>query len=122
MKINEVAKKLNIPPSTIRYYEQRGLILSLRSDNGYRQYNNDSLELLKLLIYAKNLGFTLNEIKVFAKAMVGTGLEKQKVNQAMEKKVEELNQKITDLKKFQKNLKKALSSECPLDHIYRTKN
>ena len=122
MKINEVAKKLNIPPSTIRYYEQRGLILSLRSDNGYRQYNNDSLELLKLLIYAKNLGFTLNEIKVFAKSMVGTGLEKQKVNQAMEKKVEELNQKIKDLKKFQKNLKKALSSECPLDHIYRTKN
>lgn len=119
MKISEISKILNIQPSTIRYYEQRGLIISQRASNGYREYNDASLELLKLLLYAKELGFSLSEIKLFAKAMQGSGLEKQKLNLAIEKKISELDQKIKDFKKFQKNLKKVLNSNCPFDQIYK---
>jgi DNA-binding transcriptional MerR regulator len=119
MKISEVSKILNIPSSTIRYYEQRGIIISHRASNGYRDYNETSLELIKLLLYAKELGFSLSEIKVFAKAMQGSGFEKQKVNLAIEMKIDELNQKIKSFKKFQKNLKNVLKSKCQFEQIYK---
>ncbi len=118
MKINEVAKILNIAPSAIRYYETRGLILSKRNPNGYRTYNEGSIEVLKLLIQAKNLGFTLNEIKTFSKALQENDLQKEKVNHAIENKIKEFDLKIKEFKILQKALKKILKSTCPLSDRY----
>ncbi len=63
MKIGELAKLTNIPASTIRFYESKGLLTpNTRSANGYRRYTLQSLEKLQLIKFSQSLGFSLNEI------------------------------------------------------------
>jgi MerR family copper efflux transcriptional regulator len=68
MKIGELAKLTNIPASTIRFYESKGLIKPcIDSTNGYRQYTREDLEQLKLIKFSQSLGFSLDEILMLRK-------------------------------------------------------
>ncbi|MET9291633.1 MerR family transcriptional regulator [Streptomyces sp. NPDC003077] len=43
MLIGEAAQRTGTTPRLLRYYEQQGLIVSGRSENGYREYDENSL-------------------------------------------------------------------------------
>lgn len=63
MKIGELAKLTDIPSSTIRFYEQKGLMPSpKRLASGYRKYDNSAVEQLQLIKFSQSLGFTLDEL------------------------------------------------------------
>ncbi len=63
MRIGELAKKLDLPTSRIRFYEARGLLKPGRNLNGYREYPDDAAATLRLIGDAQRLGFTLSEIR-----------------------------------------------------------
>lgn len=63
--INQLAKKLKIPVSTIRYYEKKGVILPKRASNNYRVFTESDKNQLKLILVMKYAGFTLKQIKEF---------------------------------------------------------
>lgn len=64
MQINEVANTLQISKRTIRYYEQRGLLsVKVNELNGYRQYSEEQLELLREIIYFRSLQITIKDIE-----------------------------------------------------------
>ena len=50
MKINELEKELNISRANIRFYEKEGLLNPIRKDNGYRDYKDEDISRLKLII------------------------------------------------------------------------
>lgn len=59
-KIHEVAKLLGLTPQTLRFYEQYGILTSERIGEGkYRQYSNQSVDLLMSLRKCRNCGFTV---------------------------------------------------------------
>jgi DNA-binding transcriptional MerR regulator len=61
--IGQVAERSGFPASTLRYYEQHGLIEPVgRTGAGYRLYDERSLARLELIGRAKQLGCTLEEI------------------------------------------------------------
>lgn len=63
MKISELAKLVGVAPSTIRYYEGKGLLpKGSRNSNGFRQYDHSSIEQIKMIKFAQSLGFSLEEI------------------------------------------------------------
>ena len=63
LKIGEVAKQTDVGISTIRYYESLGLLVPIeRSDNGYRYYDEESVERLQFIRKAQSLQFSLAEI------------------------------------------------------------
>ncbi len=63
MNIGTVSEKSGIPSKTIRYYEEIGLIPPvLRTENGYRHYQNRDLEQLRFVQRARKLGFTLKDV------------------------------------------------------------
>ena len=62
MQIKAFSEKYNVPADTIRYYEKEGLLHPKRLENGYRYYDEDCANELKMLIVLKQLGFTLSEI------------------------------------------------------------
>lgn len=69
LTIGEVSKRTGVPPKTIRFYEEIGLIAKAgRAENGYRSYSRESLEELLLIKNARDLGLPIPQIK---KLMVG---------------------------------------------------
>ncbi|MDD8049567.1 MAG: MerR family transcriptional regulator [Thomasclavelia sp.] len=64
--INEVAKMMNIPATTIRYYDKEGLLPYLeRKDSGYRIFHKSDVEMLRLIECFKRTGMSIKEIKEF---------------------------------------------------------
>ena len=64
MRTAQLIKASGLSKDTIRYYEQMGLIPApKRSTNNYKHYPDSTLELIEFIVIAKQLGFTLNEIK-----------------------------------------------------------
>lgn len=63
LKINEVATKYNITKRTLRYYEEIGILSSIRKDgSNYRYYNNETLDRLEQIFLLKSLNFQISEI------------------------------------------------------------
>ncbi len=63
MKINELEKKLNISRANIRFYEKEGLLNPVRKDNGYREYDENEIAILKKIIVFRKLGISIPNIK-----------------------------------------------------------
>jgi len=58
MKISDVADRSGLPPKTIRYYEDIGLVRpATRQGNGYRHYDDRDVQVLRFLKRARGLGF-----------------------------------------------------------------
>jgi DNA-binding transcriptional MerR regulator len=62
LDIGEVSKETGLPPSTLRYYEEKGLIRSLGRSGLRRQYSSKVLEQLQFIVLAQQGGFSLKEI------------------------------------------------------------
>ena len=70
-RISQVSKMLNIPASTLRYWEKVFLQLKpLKSKSGVRYYSNKDIELLQQIIFlTKEKGFTIEGAKLALKNM-----------------------------------------------------
>jgi DNA-binding transcriptional MerR regulator len=62
MDIGEVAKRARLPASTLRFYEEKGLIRSAGRRGLRRQFNPDTLQRLALVALGRSAGFSLDEI------------------------------------------------------------
>src|SRR5690554_4238847 len=64
LSIGEVSKLSDIPASTLRYYEQVGLIPITSRSNGQRRYSPDIVQRLQIIKMAQQSGFQVSEIFV----------------------------------------------------------
>lgn len=62
LTIGEVAQRVGIATSAIRFYEQEGLITSIRTAGNQRRYPRHVLRRLSIIHYAKRLGIPLTEV------------------------------------------------------------
>jgi DNA-binding transcriptional MerR regulator len=62
LRIAEVAARSGISASTLRYYDQLGLVPSERSSNGYRAYSETVFDRLRFIDSARRLDLPLEEI------------------------------------------------------------
>ncbi|MBT2531106.1 MerR family transcriptional regulator [Arthrobacter sp. ISL-48] len=64
LRISEVAARTGVPATTLRYYEDIGLIgPAVRSANGYRTYDERDLERLAVITRAKKLDISLEDVR-----------------------------------------------------------
>jgi MerR family redox-sensitive transcriptional activator SoxR len=63
LSISEVANRVELRPSAIRYYEQIGILPPARRVSGQRRYDITVLHRLMVIQRARQIGFTLGEIK-----------------------------------------------------------
>lgn len=64
LTISELASLFKINQHTIRHYEEKGLLLPVKiSENGYRKYGVDEIYQLSFILFLKELGISLAEIK-----------------------------------------------------------
>lgn len=98
MMIGKVAKSAGIGVETVRFYERRGLIASPpRNKSGYRQYPVSTIHRLRFIRRAKELGFSLREIKELLELRTDPTSTCGDIMQHTEQKLADINQKIEDL-------------------------
>ncbi|CAH1191240.1 MULTISPECIES: MerR family transcriptional regulator [Paenibacillus] len=69
--ISEASARFNIPESTLRYYEKKGLLpLIERDEAGRRLFSEDQMTLLKIIIYLKNTHMPISGIKKYIDRVV----------------------------------------------------
>ena len=112
MLINELSKKTGISIHTIRYYENLGLIEGISNEkvksNNYKHYNENVIERLEIIIEAKEVGFTLAEIKKILTAWFESVDSKPETLQLFQVKIKEIDTKI----KYFKQTKELLEKVC----------
>lgn len=117
LSIGEVARLAGVGVETVRFYEREDLIAEpFRRDSGYRQYSCDVVPRIKFIKRARELGFSLSEIKELFSLRVDPNTTCSEVRERVERKVMEIGEKISDLRKMQQalgHLKRACDSNSP---------
>src|SRR3984885_5417337 len=62
LTIGQVARRSGVAASALRYYEERGLVQSIRSGAGHRRYPRGVLRRIAFIVFAQKIGLTLDEI------------------------------------------------------------
>ena len=63
MRINEVAKLTGVSARTLQYYDEIGLLIPEKLNNGYRDYSDENLDKLQKILFYRFLKFKLNDIR-----------------------------------------------------------
>ena len=94
MKINEVEAQVGITKKNIRFYEEQGLLSPRRnSENGYRDYEEAEVAILRQIKLMRKLGVPLEEIRrMQAGGTVGDGMRRHLVT--LERELHSLEQSI----------------------------
>lgn len=98
MRIGALAKRGGVNVQTVRYYERRGLLDDPRGRAaGYREYTENTLERLRFIRRAQELGFTLTQIGELLELRLDPGTRAADVKARAEAKIHEIEAKIHDL-------------------------
>ena len=63
MRLNEVIKQVDLSKRAIKFYEEKGLLKTKRDSNGYRNYTDKDISLLKEISSYRKMGIGLSDIK-----------------------------------------------------------
>jgi DNA-binding transcriptional MerR regulator len=105
--ITEVARRSGLPASTLRFYEEKGLIASVGRRGLHRVFDPGVLERLALIALGRSTGFSLDEIAL----MFAPDGQFRIDRQMLAAKAEELDRKIRKLTQMRDSLRHA--AVCP---------
>lgn len=115
MNIGDVAEASGVPPKTIRYYEDIGLIRPLRSTNGYRTFRESDLHKLAFLGRARALGFSIADCRNLLALYEDDARTSAEVKDIATGHLLEIDKKIADLSEMRATLSELVAS-CAGDH------
>ena len=97
MNIGEASQLSGLPSKTIRYYEEIGLVLADRKDNGYRSYDETHVHKLKFLKRSRSLGFGIDECRQLLSLYEDKHRTSATVRTIAESKLSEIDLKIEEM-------------------------
>ncbi len=111
MQIGIVAKKIGLSVDAIRFYERNGLLpRPSRTEGGFRRYGESDVETLAFVRRVQGLGFKLSEIRGLLR-LRGNRLQPcAPVQRRLQEKLADVQQKLVDLQKLERELRIALRS------------
>ena len=112
--IGTLARQANVPIKTIRYYEEVGLLPKApRTASRYRLYTPEVADRLQFIRKAQNLGLRLDEIREILDLADRGRCPCGHVQDVLKKRLNELQQKIADLRLIEQRVKAAIRQGCP---------
>lgn len=111
MSIGELAKRAGVNIDTVRYYERENLVQPAgRMDSGYRRYGTTELKRLRFIRRAKQLGFSLEDIRMLLSLSDSSNVAE--VKRTAEDKLVDIELRIEELKRIGAGLR-TLIRACP---------
>lgn len=97
LTIGRLARRTGVSVGTLRFYEKQGLLpVPRRNEVGYRNYGADDIDRLKFIKRAKDLGFSLAQIRSLLQLMQAGG-SRSSVKHETDRHVAEVEGRIRDL-------------------------
>ncbi len=97
--IGQLAKRVGLSPSTLRYYEEQGLLEPpARTASGYRIYDQAAEQRLMFIQRAQRIGFSLADIRTFLKGVGRGDLLDETVVRIAESRFLDIERQLTDLR------------------------
>jgi MerR family transcriptional regulator, redox-sensitive transcriptional activator SoxR len=116
LTISEVARKVGLQPSAIRYYEQIGILLPAQRIGGQRRYDATVLHRLAVIQRARQTGFTLDEIRELFFGFREAAPASQRWQKLSRRKLAELEELTQQIKTMRRLLEKMLDC-CRCDTL-----
>lgn len=122
MNIGQAAQSSGVSAKMIRHYEDIGLIKKAsRSSSGYRVYSENDMHILAFIRQARNLGFSIEQIRELLDLWQKKRRTSRKVKELALKHIQELNDRIKELQDIQQAIFQLVSKchgddrpDCPI--------
>lgn len=116
MNIGQLSESSGVNAKLIRHYESIGLIpKAVRNNSGYRTYSDKDIHVLKFVKRARNLGFSMVEIKKLIGLWRNKNRASKDVKELALNHIKELELKILELQEMADTLR-FLAKNCHGDH------
>lgn len=117
MRIGELAQATGTKAETIRYYEREGILpYADRTDSNYRDYSKDHLATLTFVRRARELGFSMAQVRELLALSDRDDKPCQDVDRLARSQIDEVQRKIDDLTAMRDELSRMLAA-CDTDKI-----
>lgn len=110
MQIGQLARMVGITTSRIRFYEKNGIIApAVRAENGYRDYDAKTADLLRFIAGSQELGFSLEEIRNAVRLKRSHRLRHADVLAALQRKLAVAERQISEARKLRMRIRKMIA-------------
>jgi len=109
LTVSGLSKSANVTTDSVRHYVRIGLLKPKRNpENGYKLFKKDDIKKVMFIRQAKNLGFTLSDIKKIINHSHKSESPCPTVRKIIERHIKENKAKLLEIVALQKRMEKAL--------------
>jgi Cu(I)-responsive transcriptional regulator len=121
MNIGQASRASGLPPKTIRYYEDIGLIVADRRDNGYRHYADEHVHKLRFVQRARGLGFSVDDCRSLLSLYEDKNRASAEVKGLAQARLADIDRKVEELRSMRAVLANLINAchgddrpDCPI--------
>lgn len=112
LTIGEVARRVGIRTSALRYYEEVGVLPTAERVSGQRRYDEAVLARLAVVRLAQDLGFTVAEIRALVEGFDDVGVPSERWREFANQKLTEVDALISHAEQMKQLLEESLQCGC----------
>jgi DNA-binding transcriptional MerR regulator len=113
MSIHQVTRQTGVRPSTLRYYEEIGLLRPTRRVSGRRHYDESVLQRLALIQTGQQAGFTLAELGILLNQVLESGGAEW--HELVDRKLQEMDALVRNIERMKRLLEDIM--DCDDDSL-----
>lgn len=115
ISINQVTRQTGVRPSTLRYYEEIGLLRPIGRVSGRRQYDQSVLQRLALIQTGRQAGFTLAEIGTLLNKVLDSESDGAGWHELVDRKLQEMDAILNNIESMKRLLEDIM--DCDDDSL-----
>jgi MerR family redox-sensitive transcriptional activator SoxR len=113
LTISVVSRRSGVAASALRFYEEKGLIISERAGSGHRRYPRTVLRRIAFIVFAQRMGFTLEEVGAELAKLPGNRVPERsdwaKISSGWTNRI---NERIAELERLRQGLTECIGCGC----------